>query len=67
MWDQFFQKSFFCSKTEKMNIVTEFYMLELPGFSSDGQRSGYGYPIFHWAAILWDLDTFVVFPNFLRS
>ena len=49
-----------------MNIVTEFYMLELPGFSSDGQKSGYGYPIFHWAAILWGLDTFLVFPNFLR-
>ena len=47
MWDQFFQKSLFCSKTEKMNIVTEFYMLELPGFSSEKQKSKYNYPIFH--------------------
>ena len=35
MWDQFFQNCYFCSKTEKINIVTEFQMLELLGFSSE--------------------------------
>ena len=38
MWDQFFQKLYFCSKTEKMNIVTEFHKLKLLGFSSAKQK-----------------------------
>ena len=38
MWDQFFQKLYFCSKTEKVNIVTEFHILEPLGFSSANQK-----------------------------
>ena len=38
MWDQFFQKLYFCSKTEKMNIVAEFHIIELLGFSSANQK-----------------------------
>ena len=34
MQDQFFQKLYFCFKTEKMNIVAEFHLIELLGFSS---------------------------------
>ena len=47
MWDQFFQNCYFCSKTEKINIVTEFQMLELLGFSSEKQKSKYHHPIIH--------------------
>ena len=47
MWDQFFQKWYFCSKTEKINNVTEFHMLELLGFSSEKQKSKYHHPILH--------------------
>ena len=34
MCHPFFQKWYFCSKTEKMNIGTEFHRLELFGYSS---------------------------------
>ena len=39
MWQQFFQKWYFCSKTEKLNIGTEFHMLELLGYSSKKQKN----------------------------
>ena len=29
MWNQYSQKLYFCTKTEKVNIVTEFHILEL--------------------------------------
>ena len=47
MWDQFFQNSCFCSKTEKINIVTEFQMLELLGFSSEKQKNKYHHSVIH--------------------
>ena len=47
MWDQFFQNCYFCSKTEKINIVTEFQMLELLDFSSEKQKRKYHHPIIH--------------------
>ena len=37
MWDQLFQELYFCSKTEEMNIVTEFHILELFDFPSAKQ------------------------------
>ena len=37
MWDRFFSKLYFCSKSEEMNIVTEFHILELLGFPSAKQ------------------------------
>ena len=45
MWDLFFQN--FYSKTENINIVTEFQMLELLGFSSEKQKSKCRHPIIH--------------------
>ena len=47
IWDQFFQNCYFCSKIAKINIVTEFQMLELLGFSSEKQKSKYNHPIIH--------------------
>ena len=47
MWDQFFQNCYFCSKTEKINIVTEFQMLELLDFSFEKQKRKYHHPIIH--------------------
>ena len=47
MWDQFFQNCYFCSKTENRNIVTEFQMLELLGYSSEKQKSKYHHTIIH--------------------
>ena len=47
MWDQFFQNYCFCSKTENINIVTEFQMLEFLGFSCEKQKSKYHHSIIH--------------------
>ena len=47
MWDQFFQSFYFCFKTEKINIVTEFQLLELLSISSEKQKSKYHHLIIH--------------------
>ena len=45
MSDQIFQNCYFCSKTEEINIVTEFEMLELLVFFSEKQKTEYRHPI----------------------
>ena len=45
MWGQFFQNCYFFSKTEKINIITKFQILELLGFSREKQKSKYHHPI----------------------
>ena len=47
IWDQFFQSFYFCFKTEKINIVTEFQMLELLSISSEKQKSKCHHLIIH--------------------